>query len=341
MQSTKAFTARMISATLAAAIALGITLPGRQMEARATTPQSQVGGRIVFDSGGEIYTVNPDGSGLYQLTHDGPSAHDRQPALSPDGSLVAFSSNRGGAYSIYIVGVDGTGLRRLTNNTDDDGEPVWSPDGARIAFVRGLDPTNGGYSFVSTYPSQVFVVNADGSEEINLTVSEGGTDPAWSPDGTRLAFASHRDGNFEIYSMTSDGKEVTRLTETESDEAEPAWSPDGTLIAYAGGYIRVCLSCGFMHTGRIELPVENGPDIFLMSADGQVQTRLTSKGNSSEPAWSPDGQRIAFASRRGEYAQLYFMELDGSHQTEVTSGVGHKSSPSWANVSLGAAFVPR
>lgn len=293
------------------------------------------GGRIAFASGREIFLINADGSGLTQLTYSATDVYNYQPALSPDGTRVAFARAQGGQAGISIIDVNGTGQWMLTtNNLTRDSEPAWSPDGQKIAFVRGYDPTSEGVANLSQCgPARIYVTEVDGvfTNLINLTPDQSSTDPAWSPDGTRIAFASNKDGNYDIYSMASDGSDVQQLTSTREHEAEPTWSPDGKWIAYASNYVGVEVACGFIHTGRGGGdPFSVQPDIYMMSSDGSNQTRLTETGNNLEPTWSPDGLSLAFVSFYEDDFEICVM--NPFHKTPfcITSDSAYKSSPSWS-----------
>ncbi len=129
-----------------------------------------------------------------------------------------------------------------------------------------------------------------------LTTSEANDrSPAWSPDGTRIAFAFNRDGRYyrSIYVMNADGSGVERLTNNSAHDVGPAWFPDGARIAFASD-----------RDG-------NGSDIYVMDADGSGVKRLTNNSAYDwDPAWSPDGARIAFASDRdGNWADIYVMRV--------------------------------
>jgi Tol biopolymer transport system component len=313
-------------------------------------------GRIAFEAGGAIYVMDAGGTPT-RIVAPKVGVVNMQPALSPDASLVAFSSNVEGKFSIYVVGIDGEGLRRVTDGPGEDSEPAWSPDGSRIAFVRGFDATGSGV-FVLTCETagDILVidvgdiVSAQSPVEVNLTHGYGGTDPAWSPDGSRIAFASDRAGSYDIYTMASgDGRYVHRLTADASAESDPAWSPDGSWIAYTGK-LREALGapCGNMPiagsptcpttcpaTGDDEeedsLTTTGGPYIYKMAADGSQQKNLTEDGGAAEPVWSPDGSQILFVGghKPGE-AQLFLIASDGTGPwVKLTSDPAQKSSPSW------------
>jgi len=214
----------------------------------------------------EIYTVRSDGMGAVRLTNN--LAEDTDPAWSPDGTRIAFTSRRDGWHAIYVMNEDGSNVTRLTPLTWASFHPVWSPDGTRIAFVSVRD----------VVAADVYVMNADGTGERRLTDHRAvDTDPAWSPDGARIAFSSERDGNAEIYIMNADGSGVTRLTRDDAPDGRPAWSPDGTRLAFAstqcdGGWYGYCYP-------RVLVTGLQGPPVAV--------------GPGNDPAWSPDGRMIA------------------------------------------------
>ncbi|HEX6126277.1 MAG TPA: DUF5050 domain-containing protein [Pyrinomonadaceae bacterium] len=128
----------------------------------------------------------------------------------------------------------------------------------------------------------------------------------------RIAFQTSRDGNTEIYVMDADGSNQTRLTYSESDDADPAFSPDGTKIAYLSG-----------RDGNFE--------IYVMNADGTNQTRLTINDQvDNDPSFSPDGTKIVFTSYRDGNGEIYSMNVDGTNQTRLTHNSVIDFEPTWS-----------
>src|SRR5919109_161189 len=159
----------------------------------------------------EIYIMNADGNGQTRLTDD--PAFDTDPSWSPDGTKIAFSSNREDDNSeIYIMNSDGSGQTRLTDNSADDFSPSWSPDGEKIAFVTDRD--NGNFD--------IYIMNADdGSGQTRLT--DNSAEPSWSPDSEKIAFTSNRDSGGIFVMNADDGSGQTRLTDNSAFYSSPDW----------------------------------------------------------------------------------------------------------------------
>ena len=259
------------------------------------------------DGNSEIYTISPSGTGLSRVTTN--ASDDLYPAWSADGSKTAFTSTRDGSWEIYSMNPDGSSETRLTFNAPQDQQPAWSPDGTKIAFVSRRDGNN-----------EIYVMNADGSAQTRLTnITQTCVDssicdnwePAWSPDGSKIAFRSGIDGNWEIYVMNSDGTGLTRLTNNFAGDVWPAWSPNGSKIAFSSQR-------------------DGNGEIYAMNSDGSGQTRLTnSSAEDQMPTWSPDGSKIAFQSNRDGNAEIYTMSADGSNQTRLTSNPANDGAPDW------------
>lgn len=289
-------------------------------------------GLIAFSTGEHIYVMNSDGSGLRPVTGGIPGSRYTHPALSPDARTIAFISNDGTSeHILYLVGIDGTGLQRLTSRNIPLAEPAWSPDGSQIAYVQGFDTTVNGVATFTACAPEIYVIDIASGKEASLTLGAGGTDPAWSPDATRIAFSSMRDGNYEIYTTDLKGDKVQRLTHTDWSEAEPAWSPDGGRIAYVAHLVREDLACGFMPTGGTNGGELNGAasSVYLMNADGSGQAPLAGTVGATELSWSPSGVWLALALNIRGDAQVYVADVWGRSKAKLTSDPAPKSSPSW------------
>jgi Tol biopolymer transport system component len=173
------------------------------------------GKRLAFtserDGNAEIYVMNADGSHQRRLTSN--AAPDRTPVWSPDGKQLAFYSERDGAPAIYVMKADGLGQTRLLKSAYGLCCYMWSPNGKQIAFVEGK--------------AEISVMKSDGSGRTRLTKNDANFDgePVWSPDGTKIAFTSQRDGDAEVYVMNADGSEQTRLTYNRGDDHFASWQP--------------------------------------------------------------------------------------------------------------------
>lgn len=275
-------------------------------------------GRIAFvsdrDGNQEIYVMQPDGSDQTRLT-DNP-ADDYGPTWSPDGDrLVFFSKRETLKRQLYMMKSDGSATTRITQDDNDDSGPAWSPDGRQIALHK-REPN-----------FDVYLINLDGSGEINLTDNPAYADgaPNWSPDGTHLVFQSDRDGNLEIYVMKVDGSEQTRLTNNTAGNWQPAWSPDGQRIAFVSE-----------RDGNPEIYVMKVADA-LQGMDGSEQTRLTNNpAGETNPVWSPDSTQLAFVSDRDGNMEIYVMNIAEALQnlesytpTRLTNNAASEGSPAW------------
>lgn len=263
---------------------------------------------------------------------------------------IVFSSTRDGNSEIYAMNPDGSAQTRLTSNLAPDMEPSLSPDGKRIAF-----------SSQRTLASDIWLMNADGSDPIDLTstygVSEGW--PRWSPNGKQIAFQSNRDGNWEIYVVNADGTGLERLTNYSGPDQWPEWAPDGKRLAIrrdndvwimdlASGALTQLTTDPALDQMAVWSP--NGKQlafmslregycsVFLMNADGSNQVNLTPKPSadaasawcSRAPAWSRNGQRIYFSSKRpttGGDFEIFSMAADGSDVTRLTTATGEDATP--------------
>jgi Tol biopolymer transport system component len=323
----------------------------------------------------EAHVMNADGSGQRNLTREwgvgGTPAHMSNPVWSPGWRNVAFVQERGvdGYSDIFVMNADGSGRRRLTRSPQNeakppggadrfacpracDGDPVWSPDGRRLAFVR----IRGGRA-------DVYIVNADGgglrrlAHAIAFTPMPGApssgfaANPAWSPDGRKIAFMSNRDGTDDILVVNADGSGLRNLTRSQGHDRtriwkgrehkrvfwsspEQVWSPDGRKIVFRSERDRP--SELERDTCR---PRCQRDEIYVVNADGSGLRRLTRNWKSDgAPAWSPDGRKILFVrsgwSSATVQGDVYVMNADGSGQRNLTRSVTRPfatdTAPAWS-----------
>jgi Tol biopolymer transport system component len=236
-----------------------------------------------------VLALRPDSAG--RPTSEALSSQTGVVGAARANGLIAF----GCGYHICTMSPDGTNITDLTKPDDPNVvlaayDPVWSPDGTKIAFYgypRGA--VRGGANY------DVYVMNADGSGVTNLTTSPADVaswfsqgSPKWSPDTTRIAY----DGDDGLYVMNVDGSDQTKIAAGQ----DASWSPDGTRIAFEGA----------------------GGAIWSVAPDGSGLVQLTSGvGFDGFPAYSPDGAKIAYYHGQSNDRAIFVMNADGSNQTRV------------------------
>jgi PKD repeat protein len=271
--------------------------------------------------GNRIHMMAPDGSGLIWFGGYPADREPIHPSWSPDCSKIVATRMDWGTDTAQIIVMDADATEwpwpysMLTWGPDFDAwldgpilgqvDPAWSPLGSLIAYASDdwRDPLHTG----NPPGLDIYVMKPDGSDQTRLTAFPGShEDPAWSPDGSKIAFASNRDGNYEIYIMDADGSNPVRVTDNPATDRKPAWSFQGQ-IAFVSDR-------------------DGNKEVYVIDPDGTGETRLTDDpDNDSDPAWSPDGSQIVFVRGGGDPTQpydteLYIMDKYGGQQTSVLPG---------------------
>ncbi|MCO6509427.1 MAG: PD40 domain-containing protein [Aridibacter famidurans] len=286
----------------------GIPDPKRLTNIRNSYPHpSADGSRIVFQSNrtgrNEIFVMNPDGSGLRQIT-DGPGA-SHSPKFSPDGSKIAFSGYVDGNSDIYTMNADGTGRKRLTQHPGDDSHPSWSSDGRRIVFNSAR--TTPDLSVEWQYQiHEIFSIAAEGGDlrqhtRCNSVCTYG----SFSPDGTRIAYRKMVDApgflwdfgptqrNSEVFVADADGRNEKNLSRNAAFDGWPVWMPDSQHIVFTSN------RAGPAYVGHL----------YLINIDGTGIRKLTSGSWSYvQASVCADGKKI-YAFQNEERAEYEFGDV--------------------------------
>jgi Tol biopolymer transport system component len=226
---------------------------------------------------------------------------------------------------IYQMDGNGNNIKMITDTIGIKQYASFSPNGKKIVFE---------YSAEDVPNTGIYIMDADGKNTIRLSVVDPpglnpsgtlpgqfkdnrDTQPSWSPDGKWIVFVSYRDGNAEIYKMTPDGKNQTRLTQNPAQDQDPSWSPDSKHIIFSS------------IVGSNEDPYAQ---LYVMDTDGSNQIRLTdtADGSNNYPAWSADGKKIAFSSSRTGYSNIYVMNADGTNQVNLINSPEEDFMPAWS-----------
>jgi TolB protein len=252
---------------------------------------------------------------------------------------------------IYITDYDGANPRKVTNTRTLNIAPTWSPDGQAIAYTS-YRPSGGAGTFQDIVLS--FLATGERRTPANGDPQKQNYLAIWSPDGSRLAFTTNRDGNPEIYVMNRDGSGLRRMTNHPAIDVSPTWSPSGNQLAWVSdrtgtGRIYMMNADG---TGQrmlineeayrptwssepfneIAYAAKSGPgyDIKVFSFQSGESRRITDGiGSNESPAFAPNGRHIAFTSTRNGKVQVYTIARDGNDLRQITRE-GNNKYPNWS-----------
>jgi TolB protein len=274
---------------------------------------------------------------------------------------LTFSSDRGAerlkgpisrdVQEIYIADYDGANTRKVTNTATLNITPTWSPDSRAIAYTS-YRPSGGMGTFQDIVLS--YIATGERRTPANGDPSKQNYLPIWSPDGSKIAFTTNRDGNPEIYVMNADGSGARRMTNSPAIDVSPTWSPSGNQLAWVSdrtgsGRIYIMNADG---TGQrvlineeayrptwssepfneIAYAAKSGPgyDIKIFSFGTGETRRITDGiGSNESPAFAPNGRHIAFTSTRNGKVQVYTIARDGNDLRQITRE-GNNKYPNWS-----------
>jgi Tol biopolymer transport system component len=317
---------------------------------------------------------------ILQVTADGTSSV--RPSWSPDGTRIAFQTSQDNAYKVYTMAADGSDRQPVTQGKNDDRHPTWSPDGKMLAFDTGTELKR----------EIAIVDLATGARTQVTNLDAFASFPSWSPDGTRLSFYVYQKGTLDLWTINRDGTKPVQMTQGLASENRsqctfachmPAWSPDGSRLAYSDGdQMRVLTMRSDDGTDQVKASVDDPTGRSHFPAylrDGRLAyvTEHINPGQSWTDIWaitpganqqpdpllqdvqvqgpfefSPDGQRLLFASPRNGNFDIYVATLDTagkdalkklSSATDLSpalAAAGHPTGVSTSGQTTTAASTP-
>lgn len=254
-------------------------------------------GRIVFtcfvDQIDQICVMDADGTHRRQVTESHATSFYASFSLGEE--MIYYSSRETGHFQIYAVRPNGKDFKRLTQKPGEYYAPELSPNGEWIVM--------------SQEGEGLWVMKPDGTNLHSISDRDD-IDPAWSPDGSMIAFASSRAGARQLFVMNTDGTNIRQVTNLDNMGGRISWSPDGARLAFYAG------------------PAANH-NIFTIDLNGMNLTQLTHGGDNLAPSWSPDGYWIAFTSFRDGNNEIYVMHPDGTNLKNLTNHAASDWQPRW------------
>ncbi len=323
---------RLIGFAAAATAALMVLLSAPPAGATPPGENGRIAFRRYFNQShtyGAIFTINPDGTGLRQVTHPRKGVLDTQPDWAPNGRWIAFERLSSHSERLFKVRADGTDLSMLsvpcgTPNCPPDNDPAWSPSGKQIAFDHAYGPV----VHETVAHLGLFVMRADGTHVRQLTekatpTKYEDTSPQWSPDGSHLVFQrlNKATGKLAVFTVRLDGTHPRRLTPWRMDAGGGAdWSPNGRWILF-----------------QSHEPHDRQDNLFMVHPNGTDLHRITHTFGGTytwyKQTFSPDGTMITVSRGPAVGAagnpDVYVMNLDGSGLLAVTRSTPWESAADW------------
>jgi Tol biopolymer transport system component len=285
----------------------------------------------------EIYTSDAnlpdaDQNNATQLTDN--IATDDDPAWSPEGREIVFTSGRDGNFDIYVMNANGGDQRPLTRTPSTERSPAWgwqvgppstasSGGGSTVAVAPStpIAPAQAGprdtqIAFASDRDGDfdIYVMDGDGSNVRQATFNEAEDDaPTWSNDGRLIAWTSNAGGSFNLWVMNADGSDQRQITNHSANDRDPVWSPDGSQLAFTSDR-------------------DGDPEIWIVNADGGVAQQITNNGEALDlaPAWSPDGTRLLYYSDKSGGREIFLLDLASGSEIQLTSNNVYDGQPDWS-----------
>ncbi len=252
-------------------------------------------------------------------------AEDRYPCWSPDGTQIAFQSNRSGNTDLYVMDRDGEEVRQITSHQAGDYYPTWTPDGKGLIFSTDRN----GRAELGRQDLDVYSIDVD-TGKLTALVTDGANEifPRMSPDGNKVAYVSDHVSDRRVYHlMVRDlaTQSDLNLTPMEFEAFDPVWSPEGDQLVYSAPN---------------PLTKDNKYDLFLVNADGTGTRVLTSNPDHDFNAdWSPDGFTLAYQAPVNGVVQIHLFDLETGDSYPVTEVAAHNDSPNWSPDGSEIAFV--
>ena len=267
---------------------------------------------VKLKSNKDIYLMNPDGTGQVNLTRH--PAADSQPAWSPTGEKILFTSNRDGIPDLFLMNADGTNVQQVFRKLIGRQHGTWSPDGKQIAYYRiDADGKTG-----------IYIAAIDGTGEERIA---SGWHPAWSPDGSEIAFVSLDDIGIRTINLQTRSEDIVLAME-QATAFDPAWSPDGSKIAFTRIDLLALILGGILKDGA-KLLKGQAQTIYTVNRDGSgLEQAVFDDTKASDATWAPRGNELVYELLAGKQFQLFKISV-GSRVSQQLTDSDHNTDPDW------------